>query len=246
VPSALSKVCLSPPFGNTSSDNLNCIAQPKKLRSASDVARLPNIGPKLLRLVLCYIDTGTIPEVESTLASPRFSALSLLSSVYGIGPTTARLLYGKGVRTLRDLHTWYDVDPDAPPEGKIEDAKVEFDEALPNANKEDGKESLIRVALGFRPDLEIQIPRAEVEEIAGLVQAELDLVQAGCVATICGGYRRGKQKSNDVDIVFTHPDRRLVDEGLCERVVKSLVEKGVLLLFLFEEKVKLILILAQV
>ena len=43
--------------------------------------------------------------------SPRFVALSLFSSVYGIGPNTARRLYALGLRTLEDLEAYYGVDP---------------------------------------------------------------------------------------------------------------------------------------
>lgn len=38
-------------------------------------------------------------------------------------------------------------------------------------------------------------------------------------------YRRGKPESNDVDIVFTHPDAAKV-KGLCKRFVGRLHERG--------------------
>lgn len=41
-------------------------------------------------------------------------------------------------------------------------------------------------------------------------------------------YRRGKAESNDVDIVFTHPEPEKV-KGLCKRFVKHLYDKGNLL-----------------
>jgi DNA polymerase IV len=126
------------------------LAQPRKLRSRAEVAKLPFIGTKLARLVEAFVETGSIPEVTATLKSQRYKSLSLLSSIYGIGPTTARLLYGKGVRTLEDLQRWYDVDPDAP------EAVVDGVETIQNGNEEEGKEGLIRAALGFRADLEVK------------------------------------------------------------------------------------------
>ena len=72
---------------------------------------------------------------------------------------------------------------------------------------------------------------------------ELDEVQPGCVSTIAGGYirphlapckvligrvyryRRGKQESNDVDIVFTHQDASKI-KGLCKRLVRRLYDRG--------------------
>lgn len=52
--------------------------------------------------------------------------------------------------------------------------------------------------------------RAEVAEIALLVEQAANRVAARTGAqtpvdlTICGGYRRGKPKSGDVDVVLTH------------------------------------------
>lgn len=38
------------------------------------------------------------------------------------------------------------------------------------------------------------------------IQTELDTIRPGCIHTICGGFRRGKVDSNDVDIVITDPN----------------------------------------
>lgn len=54
---------------------------------------------------------------------------------------------------------------------------------------------------------------------------ELTVVEPGCVSTVVGGYRRGKAGSNDVDIVFTHPDGSKI-KGLCKRLVRRLHEHG--------------------
>jgi DNA polymerase IV len=106
-----------------------------------------------------YLKRGTIAEVENTKASERFRALSLFASVYGIGPTTARTLWNRGVRTLRDLQRWYD----APVDGEPGSANVEGI-AGPD---EDGKEGMIRAALGFREDLEIKYTREHFEKYEG-------------------------------------------------------------------------------
>lgn len=58
---------------------------------------------------------------------------------------------------------------------------------------------------------------------------ELDFVQKGCTSMICGGYRRGKPESNDVDIVITHPNLKSgagIVKGLCKKLVKRLYEQG--------------------
>lgn len=74
-------------------------------------------------------------------------------------------------------------------------------------------------------DVAGRIPRAEVEEMGRVVMAELYKLEPGCVSTIAGGFRRGKPESNDVDIIFTHPDPDVV-KGLCKRFVRRLYEQG--------------------
>jgi len=46
-----------------------------------------------------------------------------------------------------------------------------------------------------------------------------------CVSTVVGGYRRGKPASNDIDIVFTHPDATSAKD-LCARLVERLRSAG--------------------
>jgi len=53
----------------------------------------------------------------------------------------------------------------------------------------------------------------------------LDEIQVDCSYTIVGGYRRGKLESNDVDVVFTHPDPKKV-KGLCRKLTERLCKKG--------------------
>lgn len=47
---------------------------------------------------------------ETMRESERFKALSLFNTIYGIGPATARTLYDRGLRSLRDLEAYYEVD----------------------------------------------------------------------------------------------------------------------------------------
>jgi hypothetical protein len=90
-----------------------------------------------------FLEHGTIAEAARTRSSERVRALTLFASVYGIGAGTARLLWGRGVRTLQDLQRWYD----APVDGEDAVAGIVGPD-------EGGKEGMIRAALGFREDLE--------------------------------------------------------------------------------------------
>ncbi|THH11824.1 hypothetical protein EW146_g7907 [Bondarzewia mesenterica] len=180
-----------------------------------------------------YIEKGSISEVQTTLNSPRFHALTAFSSIYGIGPVTARSLYALNLRTIEDLEKYYEVDiPSSKHITDVHDAEHAGNSihqgtvmSTEDDNKDLMNESWIKIALGLRHDLSIKIPRAEVEEIHRVIMAELEHVQPGCVSTIVGGYRRGKLESNDVDIVFTHPETEKV-QHLCKRLMTHLHKKG--------------------
>ncbi|CDZ97716.1 DNA polymerase IV (family X) [Phaffia rhodozyma] len=63
----------------------------------------------------------------------------------------------------------------------------------------------LKVQVTYWSDLQTPIPRYEVPLIAKFLSDELEMISPGCIHTICGSYRRGREYSNDVDIVFTYP-----------------------------------------
>ncbi|KAI0263865.1 hypothetical protein BC834DRAFT_885948 [Gloeopeniophorella convolvens] len=183
-------------------------------RERSEVQGLPYIGAKISNMIDEYLFRGHIAEVEETKRSERFTALALFNSIYGIGPVTARNLYARGLRSLRDLEAFYEVDaPEAPvvqQQHEKDDTSTEMD---------------VRVALRLRDDLVQTIPRKEVEAIHATIMRHLDAVEPGCASMLVGGYRRGKPASNDIDVVFTHPDATSA-KGLCARLVQRLRGAG--------------------
>ncbi|TFK74584.1 Nucleotidyltransferase [Pluteus cervinus] len=191
-----------------------------------EVTTLPYLGEKLCFKVNEFIKTGTIPEAREIATSERYRALAAITTVYGIGPATARTLYDKGVRTIEHLESYYDVSSD----GDASNLDT-FDAVTPNGRpipQQDPPDLPIKVALALRKDFEIKIPRAEVEEMHDVVMRELFAIQPGCKSMIVGGYRRGKLESNDVDIVICPPKAEDIDEvkGLCAKLVKCLHDKA--------------------
>lgn len=224
-------------------------AYPHRITSAHQVSKLPFIGTKIGAMVEEFFDKARIGEAQTILKSERFQALSLFSSIYGIGPTTARKLCSLGLRSLDDLEIYYGVErasqrPSLAQGGDIVEVEMQTRTQRHGHRSGENKhgrlgawggekgesneglgDSWIRIALELREDFAIQIPRAEVEEMSRVVMDELDELEPGCVSTIVGGYRRGKSESSDVDIVFTHPDAERV-KGLCRRLVRRLHEHG--------------------
>jgi Fingers domain of DNA polymerase lambda len=100
------------------------------------------ISPKLVcALCIPYSPYAIQTEpflTETMRESERFKALSLFNTIYGIGPATARTLYGRGLRSLRDLEAYYEADTGSTP--------------VENLNSE-STDLNIRIALGLRGDL---------------------------------------------------------------------------------------------
>jgi len=99
--------------------------------------------------------------------------------------------------------------------------RSEKDKVLPDMS--------IKIGLMLRDELDVPIPREEVEEIHRVVMRELEELQPGCFSTIVGSYRRGKEKSNDVDIVIGHTDFSSgtgKNKELCKRFLQHLHTKG--------------------
>ncbi|KAI0090579.1 Nucleotidyltransferase [Irpex rosettiformis] len=198
-------------------------AYPHHITSRAHINEIPYCGPKIRGLIEEYVDTDKISEAREIASSERFQSLSLFSSIYGIGPNTARRLYALSLRTIEDLEVYYGVEPEETKESQL----VELEHKSGHGQQFDTSlgETWIKIALGLRKDLEQKIPRDEVEEMGRVIMRELDELEPGCISTIVGGYRRGKPESNDVDIVFTHPNPATV-KGLCKRFVRRLHEKG--------------------
>ncbi|KAJ1309177.1 hypothetical protein OPQ81_004847 [Rhizoctonia solani] len=176
-------------------------AYPKAIKDAGEVRKLPHIGPKIQKLIEEYLKTGKISEAQKAAASERFQILSLLTQVHGIGSAKAREHYAAGHRNLQDLIKFY------------------------GAKAEAGTHLGVFAALQLHDELNTPIPREEVESIAKDVFKELSTIQPGCKYTICGGYRRGKPYSNDIDIIFTHRQTGL-ERHLCVKLVEHLKEIG--------------------
>ena len=99
-----------------------------KISKMVGCARLNIYSYTHIRQIDEYLFHGHIPEVgtcsithprhviqaervtEKMRESERFKTLSLFTTVYGIGPTTARTLYDRGLRSFRDLEAYYEVD----------------------------------------------------------------------------------------------------------------------------------------
>ncbi|KAG0656232.1 hypothetical protein C6P46_000388 [Rhodotorula mucilaginosa] len=60
------------------------------------------------------------------------------------------------------------------------------------------------------------------------VKIQLNKIQRGSFSLLCGVYRRGKEESNDVDILITFPHAEGVERGVLRQLVQRLRAKGLI------------------
>ncbi|BGP56473.1 hypothetical protein JCM8202v2_004093 [Rhodotorula sphaerocarpa] len=78
----------------------------------------------------------------------------------------------------------------------------------------------------YHDDIQLPIPRADVESIARFVHLQVERIERGSHLVITGGYRRGKKHSNDVDLLFTYPHQDGKERKMLRRLCHRLQEKG--------------------
>eukprot|EP00607_Mallomonas_marina_P010774 CAMPEP_0182422788 /NCGR_PEP_ID=MMETSP1167-20130531/8576_1 /TAXON_ID=2988 /ORGANISM="Mallomonas Sp, Strain CCMP3275" /LENGTH=290 /DNA_ID=CAMNT_0024601149 /DNA_START=249 /DNA_END=1121 /DNA_ORIENTATION=+ len=107
----------------------------------------------------------------------RVQAVMQLASIWGIGPRGACHLYEQGYRSVSDLRS----------------------RGLHELTEQQ------RIGLSRHEDLQVRIPRWEVEEIERVVRSAATLLLPGVQCVVCGSYRRGNPSSGDVDFLFAPP-----------------------------------------
>ncbi|KAG8852939.1 hypothetical protein FRB96_008458 [Tulasnella sp. 330] len=128
-----------------------------------------------------YVRKGSIAEARKIANSPRFQALSLFSTVYTVGPTTARHFYDDlSIFTLDDLEAYAEQLP--------EDEPSSYN---------------LRTALHHREDFAKKMSRAEVEAIAKVVEEHMNALEPGAQYTICGGGSSKRAKFDSLDKALT-------------------------------------------
>ncbi|KAI0534819.1 hypothetical protein GGR58DRAFT_520047 [Xylaria digitata] len=168
-------------------------AYPYLISSASEVARLPGCGPKIVELYRQWEENGYLNDIQEAASNPRMKVLLLFYDIWGVGAKTANDFYNGGWRDLDDI--------------------VEFGW--------DKITRVQQIGVKYYEELQQKIPRAEVENIAAVILEHANQIRSGFQMVIVGGYRRGKASSGDVDVILSHPDSSAT-EFFINNIVASL------------------------
>lgn len=182
-------------------------AFPNKIETIEEIEKLPYVGKSTLNRVSEFLGRGFIEEARHLEKNERFQVLSDFTTVYGIGPVKARAFLHQNIKTFGDLERYYR-------------------RQLMSGKDTENAQGMLN-SLAAREDFRVKISRAEVEEVARIIANELEIIQPGFIHTITGGYRRGKEESNDIDIVFSHKEIGH-GRGALQSLVSRLKAQGII------------------
>lgn len=97
---------------------------------------------------LCLVANGHV--TGTILQDEKYKVLREFTSIYGIGPVTAHMLYTRKCRTLNDVKKFYDN-----PENTIQQDSDEEENEYEDGNKR-APERWIEVSLALKDDLSIK------------------------------------------------------------------------------------------
>jgi DNA polymerase IV len=165
---------------------------PYSLTSAYEINRLPGCGGKMAKLWQDWKDFGHVKEADEVRSDPDMQVLNLFWNIHGVGEASAREFFNKGWRSLDDIveHGWGTISRDQ------------------------------QIGVKYYDEFLQRIPREEVEKIGNVILDHANEIRDGFQMVICGGYRRGKPDSGDVDVVLSHPN-----ENATHRFLVDLLER---------------------
>jgi len=155
--------------------------------SVDNLKKINGLGKGLLEKIEQIKETGTCPLYEKVrnYHDPKKDFMN----IHGVGPKNAEKLVKAGFTSIDDLR------------------KCD--------NISDYLNDVQQLGLKYYEDMLIRIPREEIvrhENYLNQVMKILDIPKGSVHFTIAGSYRRGKEDSGDIDILFSSKTKKKYDE----------------------------------
>ena len=196
------------------------LSENKTINSSNDLKslKLQGIGKTILEKFDEFLKSGTLEALEKEKNNP----INIFANIYGIGPKKAEeLVKTKNITSLEQLKERQD---------ELQGNK------LPLLNKKQ------KIGLKYYEDLLKRIPREEIEEFKILLESnfketitENNESQNDHKFEIVGSYRRNKQDSGDIDLIFTSNNKSKL---IFNKFIEKLNSKNILLELLSKGEVK--------
>ncbi|KAJ3336917.1 hypothetical protein HDU93_001985 [Gonapodya sp. JEL0774] len=155
---------------------------PVRITSGKEAKKLSGIGERIAAHIDEFLNQGTNSRLKALQSDEQRLIVKLFTSVHDVGTKTALKWFNLGYRTLDDIRR---------------NVKLTSNQ---------------KIGLKYYEDLQMRIPRDEVELIGRTVETEACAINSGWKLYIMGSYRRGSTSCGDVDVLLAHEyDENLED-----------------------------------
>jgi DNA polymerase beta len=162
---------------------------PDKIKSGEQLQHIKGIGKGTISRIDEILKTGKLSEII-TVNNDYTIFIDELEKVIGIGRKTAYDLYKKhNIKSVKELKKAHD------------NNKIKLNDQ-------------ILLGLKYHNVYKQDIPRKEIMNVDKFLHTNISKIDPELHLIIAGSYRREKLRSNDIDVLITHPDIK-TDKQLC-------------------------------
>ncbi|KAM9325065.1 DNA nucleotidylexotransferase [Gastrophryne carolinensis] len=173
---------------------------PFPILTMKDLEALPHLGDEKRYIVEDLLEDGRCSRVEEVIHSERYKSFKTFTSIFGVGFKTAEKWYRMGLRTLGDI----------------------------KYNKDLKLTSMQKHGLLYYEDINSYVSKKEADAVELLAKTIIRGISPDAMATVAGGFRRGKSVGHDVDIIITCP-KRGEENLILHKTINALKHQGLLL-----------------
>ena len=161
---------------------INIIRQfPNKIEDPAEVKNVRGLGQKMADKIAEILENGKLEKRVALQKNDKFQIIECFTKIWGVGPSTAEMLYYQGYKSIDDLRSC---------------------DTLTNQQK---------IGLKHFEDLNQRMTRDEATKIYLFVEQRAKILRNNVEVIACGSYRRGKENCGDVDIMVTHKDSKSLE-----------------------------------
>nr|XP_022339893.1 DNA nucleotidylexotransferase-like isoform X2 [Crassostrea virginica] len=179
----------------------SCVLKSLKfpLTSVAQLKGAKDIGKHVEQILQSILDHGTSDEVEKVRNNPWYQKMKIFTKVFGAGTKTAQEWIDKGWSSVAEVKE--------------------------NQTKGDWR---LRFGLAFHEDLMELVTHLEADNFMKFIKHQSENLLPGVSVELCGGFKRGKTKGHDIDLLFTHPSKGK-ESGFLPRLLSVLESRNLIL-----------------
>jgi DNA polymerase/3'-5' exonuclease PolX len=156
---------------------------PNKIKKGEDLKDISGIGKGIMSRIDEILENKKLSEIDQSeikVIKKEMDLIEELSKVINIGSKVAKQLIEKhNIKSIDELKK------------KVNSNKIEVNDK-------------IKMGLKYHGVFETKIPRKEIDSYDDVLKKLIKSINKDLILTIAGSYRRGKEVSNDIDILISH------------------------------------------